>query len=232
MAKHMKHIGRHGDRKVCVVFREVPGQEHMCLVVYPGTLNTPMHDSLMSALESNEAQAEKSLADALNRMLFSDGRPMLGTLHGSGYLKKVEAKQVYMTPNPKSSINLAEMNEIINKMEAGEDARKQMEELDANAGMVDPREKATAPTNTGALSDADLAKTNLDQAAKMEAEAKQLVAEAKRLKAEAKKLAPTKRATTKVTSKATAKKAPAKKTTAKKAPAKKATTVKTTKTNA
>ena len=210
----MKHIGRHGERKVAVVFREVPGQEHMCLVVYPGTLNTPMHDSLMTALESKEAQAEKSLADALSRMLFSDGRPMLGTLHGGGYLKKVEAKQVYMTPNPKSTINLAEMNEIINKMEAGEDARKQMAELDANAGLVNPREKTTA-TDAGALSDADLAKSNLDQAAKMEAEAKQLVAEAKRLKAEAKKLAP-------------AKKAPAKKATAKKAPAKKAT-AKTTK---
>ena len=217
----MKHIGRHGERKVCVVFREVPGQEHMCLVVYPGTLNTPMHDSLMKALESNEAQNEKSLADALNRMLFSDGRPMLGTLHAGGYLKKVEAKQVYMTPNPKSSINLAEMNEIINKMEAGEDARQQMEQLDANAGMVNPREKATAPANTGALSDEDLAKSNLDQAARMEAEAKQLVAEAKRLKAEAKKLAPTK-ATAKVTAKtSTAKKTTAKKTTAKKTTAKK-----------
>ena len=220
----MKHIGRHGERKVAVVFREVPGQEHMCLVVYPGTLNSPMHDSLMKALESNEAQNEKSLADALNRMLFSDGRPMLGTLHAGGYLKKVEAKQVYMTPNPKSSINLAEMNEIINKMEAGEDARKQMEELDANAGMVNPRDKATAPANTGALSDEDLAKANLDQAARMEEEAKQLVAEAKRLKAEAKKLAPTK-ATAKVTAKtSTAKKTTAKKTTAKKTAKKVSTT--------
>ena len=220
----MKHIGRHGERKVAVVFREVPGQEHMCLVVYPGTLNTPMHDSLMKALESNEAQNEKSLADALNRMLFSDGRPMLGTLHAGGYLKKVEAKQVYMTPNPKSSINLAEMNEIINKMEAGEDARQQMEQLDANAGMVNPREKATAPANTGALSDEDLAKSNLDQAAKMEAEAEQLVAEAKRLKAEAKKLVPAK-ATAKVTAKTSkAKKTTAKKTTAKKTAKKVSTT--------
>lgn len=220
----MKHIGRHGERKVCVVFREVPGQEHMCLVVYPGTLNTPMHDSLMKAIESAEAQSEKSLADALNRMLFSDGRQMLGTLHSGGYLKKVEAKQVYMTPNPKSSINLAEMNEIINKMEAGEDARKQMAELDANAGMVNPREKTTVSANTGALSDVDLAKANLDQAAKMEAEAKQLVTEAKRLKAEAKKLAPTKKATTKVTAKtSTAKKTTANKTKAKKPSAKKTT---------
>jgi len=221
----MKHIGRHGERKVAVVFREVPGQEHMCLVVYPGTLNSPMHDSLMKALESNEAQNEKSLADALNRMLFSDGRPMLGTLHAGGYLKKVEAKQVYMTPNPKSSINLAEMNDIINKMEAGEDARQQMEQLDANAGLVNPREKTTAPANTGALSDEDLAKSNLDQAAKMEAEAKQLVAEAKRLKAEAKKLAPTKKATAKVTATTSkAKKTTAKKTTAKKTAKKVSTT--------
>ena len=28
----IKHIGKHGDRKVAIVFREVPGEEHMTLV--------------------------------------------------------------------------------------------------------------------------------------------------------------------------------------------------------
>ena len=31
----IKHIGKHGDRKVAIVFREVPGETHMCLVIYP-----------------------------------------------------------------------------------------------------------------------------------------------------------------------------------------------------
>jgi hypothetical protein len=36
----LKHIGRHGDRKVAIIFRELPGEEHMCLVIYPETLPT------------------------------------------------------------------------------------------------------------------------------------------------------------------------------------------------
>ena len=27
--KMIKHIGKHGDRKVAIVFREIPGEEHM-----------------------------------------------------------------------------------------------------------------------------------------------------------------------------------------------------------
>ena len=26
----IRHVGKHGDRKVAVVFREVPGEPHMC----------------------------------------------------------------------------------------------------------------------------------------------------------------------------------------------------------
>ena len=43
----LKHIGRHGDRKVAILFREVPGEDHMCLVIYPETLPTHIHDSIM-----------------------------------------------------------------------------------------------------------------------------------------------------------------------------------------
>ena len=25
-----RHVGKHGDRKVAIVFREVPGEAHMC----------------------------------------------------------------------------------------------------------------------------------------------------------------------------------------------------------
>jgi hypothetical protein len=34
----LKHVGRHGDRKVAIIFREIPGEEHMCLVIYPDVL--------------------------------------------------------------------------------------------------------------------------------------------------------------------------------------------------
>ena len=49
----IKHVGKQGDRKVAIIFREVPGDEHMCLVVYPDTLQQNMHNTLMAAIESN-----------------------------------------------------------------------------------------------------------------------------------------------------------------------------------
>ena len=112
----IKHVGRHGDRKVAIVFREVPGEEHMCLLVYTETLPIAMHDAMVRAIESAACQTAENLGDALFRELFSDGRPMLQTLHAEGMLKKVQTKQVVVTPNPSSHVNLEEMNTILRKM--------------------------------------------------------------------------------------------------------------------
>ena len=30
----IKHVGRHNERKIIIVYREVPNQTHMALVVY------------------------------------------------------------------------------------------------------------------------------------------------------------------------------------------------------
>ena len=85
----LKHIGRHGDRKVAVLFREVPNEDHMCLVVYPETLPTHIHDSIMKTLESAVGQQAPNLAEALHRNLLPDGRPQLEALHKEGMIKKV-----------------------------------------------------------------------------------------------------------------------------------------------
>jgi hypothetical protein len=79
----MKHIGRHGERKVAIVYKTVPDQDHMALVVYTETMNMGMHDAMMKVIESKEGQAENELADVLFRNLFTDGRKMLETLHRS-----------------------------------------------------------------------------------------------------------------------------------------------------
>ena len=94
----IKHIGKHGDRKVAIVFREVPGEEHMTLVVYPETLPVSFHDAIMKVIESPMGQEAENLGDALFRSLLSDGRAMLQTLHVEGMIKKVQAKQVTVTP--------------------------------------------------------------------------------------------------------------------------------------
>ena len=178
----MKHIGRHGDRKVAIVYKTVPDQDHMALVVYTETMNMGMHDAMMKVIESKEGQAENELADVLFRNLFTDGRKMLETLHREGMLKKVEARQIIVTPNAKSSVNLGELNEILAEMATGKDAADRLANLDKNAGLVDPTNKVQveSPSN-GVLNDNTLAQQQIAQATRMENEAKSLIAESKLL---------------------------------------------------
>lgn len=200
----LKHIGRHGDRKVVVAYNTVPGEDHMCLVIYSDSLPAMVHDEVMKVVESAAGQNSKVLAEALHRNIMPDGNNTLGTLHRGGWLKKVQTKQVILTPNAKTSVRLDELNDILKGMEAGEEAVKKMKAIDEGRGFADPAkskgrdlgepakvEKKSVNTNE-ALSDTDLAQQRLDQAARMEAEAKGLLAEAKRLKEEAKTLVPTK----------------------------------------
>jgi hypothetical protein len=220
--KNMKHIGRHGDRKVAIVYKTVPNEDHMALVVYTETMQAGMHDTLMKVLESLPAQNENEFADVLFRNVFSDGRPMLQTLHAEGMLKKVEARQILVTPNAKSSVNLHELNTILKEMASGKDASDRLAELDKNAGLIDPREKKVeSSSSTGVLDDSTLAQQQLAQANRMEAESKAMLAESKRLVKEAHKLDPSLKPKVKKT--ATAKKA----VKAKKTPIAKKTSTKT-----
>jgi hypothetical protein len=220
--KNMKHIGRHGDRKVAIVYKTVPNEDHMALVVYTETMQAGMHDTLMKVLESLPAQNENEFADVLFRNVFSDGRPMLQTLHAEGMLKKVEARQILVTPNAKSSVNLHELNTILKEMASGKDASDRLAELDKNAGLIDPREKKVeSSSSTGVLDDSTLAQQQLAQANRMETESKAMLAESKRLVKEAHKLDPSLKPKVKKT--ATAKKA----VKAKKTPIAKKTSTKT-----
>lgn len=215
----IKHVGKHNDKKVIIVFREVPNEEHMCLVVYSDLLSRLIHDELMSAVEGVVAQSTPDLADVLFRTTMADGRNLLTALHAEQFMKKVPTNQVLVTPTSKSSVRLDELNSILKEMAQGEQAVKRLEDLDKNAGMVTKRAKESrevgAPVNTragavdvpastdGVLTDADLAKQLLDQSVSMKAQAEQLLAEAKRLEQEAKTLKPTnvKRTTKKTTKK-------------------------------
>lgn len=214
-----RHVGKHGDRKVAIIFREVPGESHMCLVTYTETLNQHIHDPLIKCIESDIGQSAKELADALNRTLTHDGRPILQLLHMEGLLKKVNTEQVVVTPNSNTKIKLSELNKILNEMAQGEQAVKRMAELDSSRGLQDPadvarRLRGDQPSNEraklataaqGILGDNDLANNFRQQAAKMNAEAKGLMAEAQRLLKEAAAMDPVPAETTK-TKKTTVKK--------------------------
>ena len=197
MSGFTRHVGKHGEKKVAVIFREIPGEPHMCLVTYTETVNRHMHDVIIQCIDSEVGQHSENLADALNRSYTKDGRPILGVLHVEGQLKKVQTSQVIMTPNPATKIRLDELNTMLNEMKQGEAAVRRMADMDKSRGLQDPadvirRMRGPQATDTGVdlLGDASLAKQRLDQALRMEREAKGLLAESQRLMDEAASLDP------------------------------------------
>ena len=207
----MRHVGKHGDRKVAVVFREVPGEPHMALVVYTEILNRSIHDPLIQCIESDIGQNSEDLALALNRSYTTDGQIILQKLHAEGMLKKVQTELIVMTPQPGTQIKLNELNKILDQMKMGEDAVKKLAEMDQQMGMQDPMAVArrmrgdkdaynpeTMPNKApaglqasgDALGDTALASNLRQQAERMSAEAKGLLAEADRLLKEAASLDP------------------------------------------
>lgn len=212
----LKHIGRHGEKKVVVAYNTVPNEDHMCLVIYSDSLPSVLHDEVMKVLESPTGQASKDLAEALHRNVGTDGANTLISLHRGRFLQKVQTKQIILTPNAKTSVRLDELNSILAEMAKGEQATKKLAELDAGKGFADPTKPAARnvgePTNVPqslpavnqGLSDSDLGADLLNQASRMESEAKTLLAEAKRLKEEAKQYTPKKTTNVRASKKATA----------------------------
>jgi hypothetical protein len=119
MANIIKHVGLYGEKKCVVLFREVPNEPENCLIVLPAVLESRQHDEFMAIIEGVEAQSMNELADLLNRRRFSDGTNMLTTLHNEGRIQKVPTVNVDLTPVPNQRISLAEVNEELRKIAAG-----------------------------------------------------------------------------------------------------------------
>ena len=196
----LKHVGRHGEQKVVIAYNEVPNEGHMALVIYTEKLPDSIYNSLMSAVEGEVGQKEKVLAEALHRSITNDGTNLLQALHQGGWLKKVQTKQVILTPNAKTNIRLDELNKILHQMEQGDEAVQKLREIDEGRGFRDPSktttrdvgEPAVAQQPSGVLSDADIAKNLIDQANGIRAQIKVLTEEAARLEVEANSLIPRK----------------------------------------
>jgi hypothetical protein len=208
-----KFVGKHGDRKICVLFRQVPGEDHMALIIYPETVHAHWQDAIQKVLESDLAQQSEDFADALHRNYLPDGRPILETLHQERMIKKVRTADIIMTPNAASKIRLDELNKMLNEMKLGEAAIKKMADNDASRGMVAPEVKRAAEAaykaeqvakanpnmivppvlqagQDGTLSDRDIAANKLAQAKVMEINAHNMIAEAARMKKEAERMDP------------------------------------------
>lgn len=199
MPRFLKHIGKHGDRKVAIVFRQVPGEDHMALVVYTELLNQNIHDPMISCIESDMGQSSANLADALNRAYTKNGQIILQMLHREGMLKKIQTSQIVVTPAPNQSVKLDELNLLLNEMEKGEEAVKRLAEIEASRGLQDPKDVARRMRETqqraqaaqqqsnplsaanGALGDDAISANLRAQAERMQRDAQGLLAEAQRL---------------------------------------------------
>lgn len=211
----LKHVVKHNNRKAALLYRRVPGEDHMCLLVYSDLLPRMIHDEIMKVLESAVGQQANDLADALFRNIMPDGRNTLQVLHAEGMIQKVPCNQVIVQANPKSSVRLDELNDILDEMAKGEEAVKRLAELDTKVTGWQPgmQERAAAkkpqkvtegrevgaPPNSakpaevpaaGVLSDTDIAAQLLSQADRMKRDAAALLAEVERLTKEAAALAP------------------------------------------
>ena len=214
----IKHVGKHNQRRVAIVYRKVPDEGHMALIVYTDSLPMMVHDEMMKCLESEVGQQAKELADALFRTTMADGNNCLTAIHKGGWMKKVPTNQVIVTPTVKSTVRLDELNDIMDKLEAGGEAAARLADIDANRGIkgviqegrelgqpaVDVTRTTAGSVSGDVLTDDVLAEQRTQQADRMEAEAKALLAEAKRLKQEATQLSQPKAKNVGKTKKATA----------------------------
>ena len=139
-----KHVGSANGKKVIIVQRSLPGpEEHMAAVIYSEIMPSKYHDDVMKLLESDEGQHAYEFRDILSRRMMSDGNNTLQALSDEGYLKKVAANNVQVTPNSKSTIRLDELNNLLNMVGKGDEAMKKLERLENSQGMRDPGKVAT-----------------------------------------------------------------------------------------
>lgn len=181
MARSLKHVGQliNTQRRVVVVFREVPGEPESALVVDTDGLVDWMHQDVINAVESPGAQAAANFYEYANRSVFTDGTNMLTGLHSRNLLQKVPTSNVMMVPDSNSKIRLDELNTLINEQTGGQPAVKPDDtQMDMANKQVEAATPAIQAEQDGVINDTDIAKGMLAQAEQFEAEAKRLREEA------------------------------------------------------
>lgn len=193
--KPLKHVGRikNTGAKVLVVFRTLPGESNMALVLPVANLSDSYHDSIMTVVETDQAQETFEFGEIMFTRTFPDGRPMLQAMQADNRLQKVATDSVIMTPTTNDNVALDQLNVLI-----AEQRNCTIDELYTfvsgapknigNATVEDIVEvKDLAPTqplkatDNAALSDKDIAKSYRSQADAMYKEAARLRKEADEL---------------------------------------------------
>lgn len=182
MAINVKHVGKlNTGQRVVVLFKTVPNEPHNCLVTETQLLPSLYHDRLMELVESEDGQQSAELADLLSRRFFADGTNVLSTLHSKGFIRKINTKNVLLTPNTATSVPLNEVNDILQGNSAKKvDAAAYVPTPEAVAPAIEPATEnlwsatTTAAVVGSALDNSKVVKTMLEQAEAYEKEAQRL----------------------------------------------------------
>src|SRR6056300_891253 len=190
----LKHVGRIATtgKKVLVAYRVIPGDPEYALIIPTAALDAAQHDSVIKTVESNAGQNAYEFAEAMARSTLPDGMNMLAGMQKYGKLVKVKTNTIEMTPDTQSVVNLAELNKILAEQKGVTVADLALKGPDGRT--LEPKTEALtanpvndyATTNTGVLTDEDLA-------AQYRSQADALFKEAKALREQAEELVPTKK---------------------------------------
>ena len=193
----LKHVGRSAatGKKVIVAYRVIPGDPDYCLVIPTQALEAAQHDDVMKCLESNAGQNAYEFAEAMARTVLSDGLNMLAGMQKYGKITKVKTDTIEMTPDTKSSINLAELNKMLAEQKGVTVADLALK--GPNGETVQPNTETTTadPVGDYATTKVDGVLSDEDLAAQYRSQADAMFKEAKRLREQAEELAPTKKKT-------------------------------------
>lgn len=201
--KNLKHVAKmqNTGAKVLVVFRTLPGESNYSLVLPVAQLPDSYHDSVMSLVESEEAQQSFEFGEIMFARMFPDGRPMLRAMQADGRLVKVATDTVTMTPTPQANIPLSQLNVLIAEQKnctvdelctfvQGAPAAQRDSKVKIEEGKVsEPPRAAVDPVKTPGnqpLTDLDIAKS-------LRSQADGLYKEAARLRKQADELDPPKK---------------------------------------
>jgi len=193
---NLKHIGRikTNKRRAIVAYRTIPKDPYHALVILTESLPADEHDTLIKLVESPAGQEAYELAEAMSRSYLPDGRNMLAGFHSTGQLKKVSTKDIEMTPDTRTVIDLDKLNEIIAQQRGVSLEDLCVKPSSAQAPQSLRNTTAVQPVKTEEPIQTIAEPLTDDQlATKYRSDADKLYKEAKRLRDMAEELAPTKK---------------------------------------
>ena len=202
--RSLKHIGRiqNTGAKVLVVFRTLPGESNMALVLPVAQLPDQYHDSIMTLVETDQAQEAYEFGEIMHIRPFPDGRPMLRAMQADGRLIKVSTDAVMMTPTTNDTVLLVNLNTLIAEQKnctidelctfvsGAPSVKAEIKDI-ASVNDVAPAVDSDIPAPVRAQAKENSALTDVDLAKSYRSQADAMYKEAARLRKEAEELDPT-----------------------------------------